>query len=83
MLPETIDFNTHLKPIILVRCFACHGLDEKTRKGNMRLDNEEGLFAKGESGKYAFVSGNLEKSDAINRILRKDPEYMMVFRVHF
>jgi len=76
-LPESIDFNIHVKPIISDRCFACHGPDEQTRKANLRLDNKEGLFAKGESGKYAFVPGKLDKSDAISRILSDDPEYMM------
>ncbi|MEQ6119418.1 DUF1553 domain-containing protein [Reichenbachiella sp. MALMAid0571] len=76
-LPESIDFNIHVKPIISDRCFACHGPDEQTRKANLRLDSKEGFFAKGESGEYAFVPGNLNKSDAISRILSEDPEYMM------
>ena len=76
-LPETVDFNIHVKTIISDRCFACHGPDEQTRKANLRLDNKEGFFSKGESGAYAFVPGNLNKSDAISRILSEDPEYMM------
>jgi hypothetical protein len=76
-LPAEIDFNIHIKPIISDRCYACHGPDEQTRKANLRFDNEKGFFAKGESGKHAFVSGNVNKSEAISRILSDDPEYMM------
>lgn len=76
-LPAEIDFNIHIKPIISDRCFACHGPDEQTRKADLRFDSEEGFFAKGESGKYAFVSGNVNKSEAIKRILSDDPEYIM------
>lgn len=76
-LTEVIDFNIHIKPIISDRCYQCHGPDEQTRGANLRLDNEEGLFAKAESGKYAFVPGNLKSSEAIHRILSDDPEYMM------
>ncbi|MFT7035683.1 MAG: cytochrome c553 [Cyclobacteriaceae bacterium] len=76
-LPAEIDFNIHIKPIISDRCFACHGPDEQTRQANLRFDNEEGFFAKGESGKHAFVAGNVDKSESISRILSDDPEYMM------
>lgn len=76
-LPSVIDFNIHIKPIISDRCYQCHGPDEQTRGANLRFDNEEGLFAKGESGKYAFVPGNLKNSESISRILSDDPDYMM------
>ena len=31
-LPEVVDFNYHVKPILSDRCYQCHGPDEKTRK---------------------------------------------------
>jgi len=43
-IPETIDFNFHVKPIISDKCFACHGPDEKERAANLRLDTEDGLY---------------------------------------
>ncbi|WP_345245624.1 hypothetical protein, partial [Nibrella saemangeumensis] len=27
-LPETVDYNLHIKPILSDRCFACHGPDK-------------------------------------------------------
>lgn len=76
-LPEVIDYNFHVKPIISDRCYACHGPDKETRKAGLRLDIEENAFAALESGSRAFVHGNLKKSEAINRILTDDPEQVM------
>ncbi|MEQ8338224.1 MAG: c-type cytochrome domain-containing protein, partial [Cyclobacteriaceae bacterium] len=44
-LPEVIDYNFHVKPIISDRCYACHGPDKETRKAGLRLDIEENAFA--------------------------------------
>ena len=76
-LPEVIDYNFHVKPIISDRCYACHGPDKETRKAGLRLDIEENAFAALESGAKAFAHGNLKKSEAINRILSDDPEKQM------
>ncbi|MEQ6122512.1 DUF1553 domain-containing protein [Reichenbachiella sp. MALMAid0571] len=76
-LPEEIDFNIHIKPIISDRCYQCHGPDDMTRGADLRLDNPEGMFSKTENGNFAFVSGNLSESASISRILSEDKEYMM------
>ena len=31
-LPEVIDYNFHVKPILSDKCYACHGPDENTRR---------------------------------------------------
>lgn len=76
-LPETIDFNFHIKPILSDRCYACHGPDENARKAGLRLDLEEVAFKKLETGNRAFVSGNLGGSEGIRRILSDDPKVQM------
>lgn len=78
-MPEKIDFNFHVKPILSDRCFACHGPDEKTRKGNLRLDTEEGAFALVDSAenRYAIVAGDLKRSHLVDRIESQDPDWMM------
>ena len=76
-LPEEIDFNFHVKPILSDRCFTCHGPDNNARKAEFRLDTEAGAFAALISGGHAFVPGKPAKSKAIGRILSDDPEFMM------
>ena len=58
-LPQEIDFNYHVKPILSDRCYSCHGPDEKSRKAGLRLDIESIAFSKLESNNRAFVKGCL------------------------
>jgi len=76
-LPEEIDYNIHVKPILSDKCYLCHGPDKGTRKAGMRFDTENGLFKKTLKGNYPVKPGNLNKSEAINRILSEDPFYIM------
>jgi hypothetical protein len=76
-LPEKIDFNYHIKPILSDRCFACHGPDENKVEAGLRFDIEEEALAKLESGNRAIVPGKLNKSELYHRILEEDPEEMM------
>ncbi|CAN5834960.1 DUF1553 domain-containing protein [soil metagenome] len=78
-LPEKIDFNFHVKPILSDRCFACHGPDANKREADLRLDTEEGAFAAlDDMGKrHAIVRGNLRGSEMFQRIVSTDPELMM------
>ncbi|MEZ5043791.1 MAG: c-type cytochrome domain-containing protein [Saprospiraceae bacterium] len=77
-LPEKIDFNYHVRPILSDRCYACHGPDEKARKAHLRLDNETDAFAALKEGAgYAFLPHQPFKSEAVKRILSSDPELVM------
>lgn len=78
-LPEIVDFNFHIKPILSDRCFACHGPDEKARKGDLRLDLEETAFAALDSAgkRFAIVPGDIEKSLLLHRLNNTDPEERM------
>ncbi|MDX2247286.1 MAG: DUF1553 domain-containing protein [Bacteroidia bacterium] len=79
LLPDKIDFNLHVRPILSDRCFACHGPDKNARKGKFRLDTEEGAFQAFDSlGKhFPIVPGDINRSWVIQRMIAKDPEYQM------
>ncbi len=76
-LPEYVDYNFHIKPILSDGCYTCHGPDPETRKAGLRLDKEEDAFKKLESGNYAIVKGKVNKSEMIQRLLSNDPDLVM------
>lgn len=77
-IPENIDFNFHVKPIISDKCFACHGPDEKKRAANLRLDTEEGLYQLSEDlSSYVINNENPEKSELLRRIFHENKSISM------
>ena len=77
-LPDQVDFNFHIRPILSDRCYKCHGPDDDAREAEFRLDLEERAFATlKESGGHAFVKRRPEKSIAWQRIISNDPEEQM------
>ncbi|MFT4567176.1 MAG: hypothetical protein ACI9FN_002140 [Saprospiraceae bacterium] len=77
-LPERIDFNHHVKPILSDKCFACHGPDKANQKAGLRLDIAEHAYETlKETGNRPIVKGNPGHSELIKRILSNDPEYQM------
>lgn len=79
MVPDIVDFNFHVKPILSDRCFKCHGPDEKTMEGGLRLNTQESAFAALGEAKdhYAIVPGDVESSTLIHRIYSEDPNEIM------
>jgi hypothetical protein len=77
-LPQRIDFQAQVRPILSDRCYHCHGPDEQAREADLRLDTEEGITQTllG-SGRYPLVPHQPEESEIIRRIFHKDPEELM------
>jgi hypothetical protein len=71
-LPETVDFNRDIRPILSDNCFYCHGNDPDHRKAKLRLDIREEALAK-----EAFVPGKPEESLLVERILTDDEDDLM------
>ncbi|MCE9532877.1 MAG: PSD1 and planctomycete cytochrome C domain-containing protein [Planctomycetes bacterium] len=57
-----VDFNRDIRPILSNNCYACHGPDEKVRKGKVRFDTRAGALS-------AIVPGKPEQSEIVRRIL--------------
>ncbi len=78
-LPEVIDFNFHVKPILSDRCFKCHGPDEAVREAGLRFDTKEGAFAAlgDKKDHFAIVAGDIENSRLIDRIYTSDSDDVM------
>ena len=75
-VPEKIEFNRDVRPILSDKCFACHGFDPETRKADRRLDTPEGATVEIE-GVHAIVPGDLAKSDAWLRVISTDKDEVM------
>lgn len=78
-LPDVVDFNWHVRPILSDRCFKCHGPDEKKREAGLRFDTQEGAFAAlGDAhDHHAIVPGHPEQSTLIQRIYSTNPDSLM------
>jgi len=75
-LPDVVEFNRDIRPILSDNCFFCHGPDKNKRKADLRLDTAEGLSGKpGEPG--AVVPGKPADSELFRRITSTDPEQKM------
>ena len=79
VLPDWVDYNFHVKPILADRCYPCHGPDDNARMTEFRLDTEAGAFMRLSASRrrHAFVPGSLGKSEAAHRLVSNDPEYKM------
>jgi hypothetical protein len=75
--PRPVNFARDVRPILSDQCFACHGPDDKARKGGLRLDTKEGAFAALEDGSLAIAPCKPDESELIARIESNDPDLHM------
>ncbi|PKB43518.1 concanavalin A-like lectin/glucanase superfamily protein [Cellulophaga sp. RHA19] len=78
-LPEKVDFNEHVKPILSDKCYLCHGPDKGNIKGGLQLHDASFAYAElpESPGKFAITPGNLKKSEFFHRIMSDDPDLIM------
>ena len=73
---KPVDFNREIRPILSDVCFTCHGPEEKSRQGNLRLDSKESVFAE-RKGYRVIVPGSSATSRLYQKISSKDDAYRM------
>ncbi|MCC7420289.1 MAG: DUF1553 domain-containing protein [Planctomycetaceae bacterium] len=57
-------FETHIRPLLVKRCYECHSAEAKELKGGLALDTRSGWAAGGDSGP-AIVPGKPDESHLI------------------
>ena len=63
-----VDFTRDVRPLLANKCFACHGLDDKKRQANLRLDVRENALVRLASGTSPIVPGKPQASLILQRI---------------
>ena len=69
-------FRSEILPILSQNCFRCHGPDEATRKGGIRLDLKENALAS-KDGVAIITPGDSSRSELIRRVESRDPDEQM------
>ncbi len=74
-LPEVVDFDVHIMPILQERCIECHGPEKQ--KGKLRVDSLAWI-AKGSRGDPVVISGNPDESSfyTLTILPEDDPDIM-------
>ncbi len=73
---KPVDFNRDIRPILSDACFTCHGPEEKSRQGNLRLDTKESIFAE-RNGYGIIVPGSSATSRLYQKIGSKNDAFRM------
>lgn len=78
-IPDVVDYNIHVRPILSDKCFACHGPDNNTREAGLRLDTEEGAYGAlaDQPDMFAIVPGEPAESEVYHRLVTDDDTYRM------
>jgi hypothetical protein len=74
--PES-HYVREVRPILADHCFPCHGQDDQSRQGGLRLDLREMAVNGGDSGEAALAPGDPEASQLIKRVTASDESERM------
>ena len=70
-------YSRDVRPILSKFCFKCHGPDEETLKGGLRLDVRDQAVKPADSGAAAIVPGKPDESELIARVRSDAPAEQM------
>lgn len=76
-IPERVEFNRDIRPLLSDYCFRCHGPDKASNRSGLRLDTREGLFGELPGGGRAVVPGKPAESQLWKRVVSRDREEVM------
>jgi len=71
-----VDFTRDIRPVLAEKCITCHGPDEKSRKGKLRLDRRQDVF-EDRGGYFTIVPGKPKESELWLRMSDDFPEDRM------
>ncbi len=70
-----VQFSREIRPLLIEKCFSCHGPDHDKREGELRLDFESDVFAKRDEP--TIVRGKPEQSALYRRLTTDDEDEQM------
>lgn len=76
-LPDKVNYNYDIRPILSENCYTCHGPDSSSRMAELRLDLREEAIARLASGNRAIVPNNPRNSVLLDRVASTDPKIQM------
>ncbi|EWH09173.1 hypothetical protein DS2_13909 [Catenovulum agarivorans DS-2] len=77
-IPDKVDFNFHVKPILSDTCYLCHGPDKPNAKAGLSLSNYQDATTHITDNNLAAIKpGDPHASEAFLRMLSDDESYMM------
>ena len=75
-LGAPVDYLSDVKPILVRRCYSCHGPDAESRHADLRFDSRSNVI-RDRDGYSIVVPGRADESEMMNRISGSDPEDLM------
>ena len=75
-MPDSVQFNRDIRPILSNNCFTCHGPDHAQRKADLRLDRADDPLLPHKSG-TPIVAGHAQRSELFARVSSTDPDEQM------
>jgi mono/diheme cytochrome c family protein len=69
-IPEKVEYNRDVRPILSDNCFFCHGPDANHREADLRLDLRDAAIEK-------LAPGKPNESELVARIISQDPDLRM------
>jgi len=74
---DRIDYNRDVRPILGAHCLHCHGIDDASRQGGIRLDCRDAAIRPADSDAVPIVPGDPDSSALVDRVFAADEGRVM------